>query len=143
MTPKEGLAPSMHQIEDAPAEKRWTIMAAMLGANMAFALFQGIEQQTNPNTVRLIALVIIVVGLPFQAVWFMIQAFMMEYSDRIEEDSMLILQRLKVVCQLISYLSISGIGLMFFSLDWMIGLAFTLSALIAIIMVRLAMSQAP
>jgi hypothetical protein len=133
----------MHQIEDAPAEKRWTIMAAMLGTNMAFALFQGIEQQNNPNSVRLIALVIIVVGLPFQAVWFMIQAFMMEYSDRIEENSMLILQRLIVVCQLISYLSISGIGLMFFSMNWMIGLAFTLSALIAIIIVRLAMSQAP
>lgn len=133
----------MHQIEDAPAEKRWTIMAAMLGTNMAFALFQGIEQQNNPNSVRLIALVIIVVGLPFQAVWFMIQAFMMEYSDRIEENSMLILQRLKVVCQLTSYLSISGIGLMFFSMNWMIGLAFTLSALIAIIIVRLAMSQAP
>jgi hypothetical protein len=133
----------MHQIEDAPAEKRWTIMAAMLGTNMAFALFQGIEQQNNPNSVRLIALVIIVVGLPFQAVWFMIQAFMMEYSERIGENSMLILQRLKVVCQLISYLSISGIGLMFFSMNWMIGLAFTLSALIAIIIVRLAMSQAP
>jgi hypothetical protein len=118
-------------------------MAAMLGTNMAFALFQGIEQQNNPNSVRLIALVIIVVGLPFQAVWFMIQAFMMEYSDRIEENSMLILQRLIVVCQLISYLSISGIGLMFFSMNWMIGLAFTLSALIAIIIVRLAMSQAP
>lgn len=133
----------MHQIEDAPAEKRWTIMAAMLGTNMAFALFQGIEQQNNPNSVRLIALVIIVVGLPFQAVWFMIQAFMMEYSERIGENSMLILQRLIVVCQLISYLSISGIGLMFFSMNWMIGLAFTLSALIAIIIVRLAMSQAP
>jgi hypothetical protein len=133
----------MHQIEDAPEEKRWTIMAAMLGANMAFALFQGIEQQNNPNNMRLIALVIIVVGLPFQAVWFMIQAFMMEYSEKIEEHSMKILQRLKVVCQLVSYLSISGIGLMFFSLDWMIGLAFTLSALIAIVMVRLAMSQVP
>jgi hypothetical protein len=133
----------MHQIEDAPEEKRWTIMAAMLGANMAFALFQGIEQQNNPSTVRLIALVIIVVGMPFQAVWFMIQAFMMEYADKIEDNSMLILQRLKVVCQLISYFSLSGIGLMFFFLDWFIGLAFTLSSLIAIIMVRLAMSQAP
>ncbi|MGY8701383.1 MAG: hypothetical protein ACKVHH_01590 [Candidatus Poseidoniales archaeon] len=133
----------MHQIEDAPSEKRWTIMAAMLGANMAFALFQGIEQQNNPNTMRLIALVIIVVGIPFQAVWFMIQAFIMEYSERIEEHSMIILLRLNIVCQLTSYLSISGIGLIFFSLDWMIGIAFTLSALIAIVMVRLAMSQAP
>lgn len=118
-------------------------MAAMLGANMAFALFQGIEQQNNPNTMRLIALVIIVVGIPFQAVWFMIQAFIMEYSERIEEHSMIILLRLNIVCQLTSYLSISGIGLIFFSLDWMIGIAFTLSALIAIVMVRLAMSQAP
>ena len=133
----------MHQIEDAPSEKRWTIMAAMLGANMAFALFQGIEQQNNPNTMRLIALVIIVVGIPFQAVWFMIQAFMMEYAERIEEKSIVILQRSKIVCQLISYLSISGIGLTFFSLDWIIGVAFTLSALIAIIMVRMATSHAP
>ena len=133
----------MHQIEDAPEEKRWTIMAAMLGTNMAFALFHGIEQQNNPNTVRLIALVIIVVGIPFQAVWFMIQAFMMEYAERIEEKSIVILQRSKIVCQLISYLSISGIGLTFFSLDWIIGVAFTFSALIAIIMVRMATSHAP
>jgi hypothetical protein len=110
---------------------------------MAFALFHGIEQQNDPTTMRLIALIIIVASLPFQAVWFMIQAFIMEFSEKIEETSMIILQRSKIVCQLISYLSISGICLMFFSLDWIIGVAFTLSSLIAIIMVRMATSHAP
>ena len=143
MTLNKAPSISMHQIEDAPEEKRWTIMAAMLGTNMAFALFHGIEQQNDPTTMRLIALIIIVASLPFQAVWFMIQAFIMEFSEKIEEKSMVILQRSKIVCQLISYLSISGIGLTFFSLDWIIGVAFTFSALIAIIMVRMATSHAP
>ena len=33
-------------------DKRWTIMAALLGTNTALMLFQGIEQAKAPNAVR-------------------------------------------------------------------------------------------
>ena len=34
-------------------DKRWTIMAALLGTNTAFMLFQGIEQERNYTAGRL------------------------------------------------------------------------------------------
>ena len=36
-------------------DKRWTIMAALLGTNTALMLFQGIEQAKDPNRIREIA----------------------------------------------------------------------------------------
>ena len=127
---------------DDPSEKRWTIMAALLGANMAFALFQGLAQQENYNQLRHIALLIVIAALPFQAVYFMIHAFVLEYSDRIQEDAMKVVMKLHTVCQMISYISISGIAMMFYVTHWAIGLVFTLSGLAAIIMVRMAVAQA-
>lgn len=117
-------------------------MAALLGANMAFALFQGLAQQENYNQLRHIALLIVIAALPFQAVYFMIHAFVLEYSDRIQEDAMKVVMRLHTVCQMISYISISGIAMMFYVTHWAIGLVFTLSGLAAIIMVRMAVAQA-
>tara|TARA_B100000131_G_scaffold303533_1_gene327669 strand:+ start:4085 stop:4504 length:420 start_codon:yes stop_codon:yes gene_type:complete len=127
---------------DDPSEKRWTIMAALLGANMAFALFQGLAQQDNPNEVRHFALIIVIAALPFQAVYFMIHAFVLEFSDRLQDNAMKVLLRLSATCQLISYLSISGIAMIFYVVHWSIGLVFTISGIIAMIMVRLAVSQA-
>ena len=126
---------------DDPSEKRWTIMAALLGANMAFALFQGLAQRDDPRQMRLFALLIVIAALPFQAVYFMIYAYVLEYADRIRENAMKVLLRLSIACQMISYLSISGIALMFYVIHWSIGLAFTLSGLAAIIMVRMAIVQ--
>ena len=40
-------------------DKRWTIMAALLGTNTAVMLFQGIEQEANPSPIREVALTII------------------------------------------------------------------------------------
>ena len=127
---------------DDPSEKRWTIMAALLGANMAFALFQGLAQLENPSQVRHIALLIVISALPFQAVYFMIHAFVLEYSDRIKENAMKVLLRLSAACQMISYFSLIGIAMMFYVTHWSIGLAFTLSGMVAIIMVRMAVAQA-
>ena len=46
-------------------DKRWTIMAALLGTNTALMLFQGIEQESNPKAVREVALTIVAAALPF------------------------------------------------------------------------------
>jgi mannose/fructose/N-acetylgalactosamine-specific phosphotransferase system component IIC len=127
---------------DDPSEKRWTIMAALLGTNMAFALFQGLAHQNDPRQIRHIALLIVIAALPFQAVYFMIHAFVLEYSDRIQENAMKVIVRLATACQMISYFSIIGIAMMFYAIHWSIGLAFTLSGMAAIIMVRLAFAQA-
>ena len=49
-------------------DKRWTIMAALLGTNTAVMLFQGIEQESNPKAIREIALTVIAATIPFQGI---------------------------------------------------------------------------
>jgi len=127
---------------DDPSEKRWTIMAAMLGTNTAFALFHGIAQQENYLQLRQIALLIVISAIPFQAVYFMVYAFVLEYSDRIGEQAHINLQHLASFCQVVAYLSISGIAIMFYASSWILGVGFTLSGLIALVLVRMAMTQA-
>ena len=58
-------------------DKRWTIMAALLGTNTAVMLFQGMEQEANPTQIREVALTIIAATLPFQAIYFLIYTFLM------------------------------------------------------------------
>ncbi|HIF45527.1 MAG TPA: hypothetical protein EYQ73_01870 [Candidatus Poseidoniales archaeon] len=123
-------------------DKRWTIMAALLGTNTAMMLFQGIQQEVSPNSIREIALVIIGICLPFQAIYFMIHTYVIEYSDAIGRDQHRVLQRLSALCQVIAYMSLSGVILLWYNMSKMVGIAFTLSALIAIVLIRLAMSQA-
>jgi len=126
---------------DDPSEKRWTIMAALLGTNMAFALFQGLAQQENYMFLRHVALIIIISALPFQAIYFMIHAYVLEFSKHMGESQHIILTRLSILCQVISYLSLCGIVLVFYASHWQMGFAFSVASLIALILIRLAMSQ--
>jgi hypothetical protein len=123
-------------------DKRWAIMAALLGTNTAVMLFQGIEQNKEPQNFREIALIFIAICLPFQVVYFMIHTYVIEYSDAIGSNSHIILQRLSTLCQVIAYLSICGVILLWYNMSPTVGIAFTLSAGIAIVLVRLAMTQA-
>ena len=127
---------------DDPSEKRWTIMAALLGTNTAFALFHGIAQQGNYMPIRQIALFIVISSIPFQAIYFMIYAYVLEYADRLGEQQHITLQKLAIFCQVVSYLSISGIAIMFYTIHWIIGTAFTISGLVALVLVRMATAQA-
>ncbi|MBT3971176.1 MAG: hypothetical protein HOE92_03030 [Euryarchaeota archaeon] len=123
------------------SEKRWTIMAALLGTNMAYLLFEGIAQESNFHNWRQIGLLILVAAIPFQGIYFLIEAYVYEYSQRLEVHALVILKRLSIFCQIISYVSMIGIGVIFYSYHWIIGATFLLSGLIAVVMVRLAMSQ--
>ena len=126
---------------DDPSEKRWTIMAALLGTNMAFALFQGLAQQDNYMFMRHIALIIIISALPFQAIYFMIHAYVLEFSKHMGESQHIILTRLSTLCQVVSYLSLVGVVMMFYATHWQMGFAFTVASIIALILIRLAMNQ--
>jgi len=123
------------------SEKRWTIMEALLGTNMAYLLFQGVAQESNYQYWRQIGLVVLVAAIPFQGIYFLIEAYVHEYSQRMEKRALLILNRLSIFCQIVSYGSIIGIAVIFYSSHWIIGATFLLSGLIAVVMVRLAMSQ--
>ena len=58
-------------------DKRWTIMAALLGTSTAVMLFQGIEQEANPKYERELALTLIAATIPFQGIYFLIYTFLL------------------------------------------------------------------
>jgi len=127
--------------QESVSEKRWTIMAALLGTNTAFALFHGIEQQSNYSALRQLGLIIVAIAIPFQAVYLMIYVYLLEFSDRLHGKQYRLIQKLVMICQLVSYTSIMGIAVMLYVTHWVIGLSFMLSGLLALLMVRLTINQ--
>ena len=122
-------------------DKRWTIMAALLGTNTTVLLFQGIEQESNPKLVREIALTIIAATIPFQGIYFLIYTFLLEHNGNLTEDMLNRLNLASALCQVFAYLSIGGVIVLWYSMSQMVGIAFTISAFIAMILVRTSMMQ--
>ncbi len=123
-------------------DKRWTIMAALLGTNTALLLFQGIEQSKDPNDTREIALTIIAATIPFQGIYFLIYTFLLENKLTLNDTMKSKLNNANALCQVMAYISIVGIILLWYDMSKMVGIAFTLSALMAMALVRYAMMQA-
>ena len=123
-------------------DKRWTIMAALLGTNTAVMLFQGIEQESNPKFIREIALAIIAATLPFQGIYFLIYTFLMENAGKLSEEMKDRLNRASAVCQLVAYISLVGVSMMWYNISNYVGVFFIISSLLAIIFIRIAMNPA-
>jgi len=121
-------------------DKRWTIMAALLGTNTAFMLFQGIQQELNPQKIREIALAIIAASLPFQGIYFLIYTFMMEHDGELSPERIERLNMASAVCQIVAYISLLGVAMMWYNISLYVGLAFLLSTSLAIILIRSVMS---
>ena len=124
----------------SPQDKRWTIMAALLGTNTAFMLFQGIEQETNPTFICEIALAIIAATLPFQGIYFLIYTFLLEHIGELSPQRINRLNMASAICQVISYMSLIGVGMMWFNISPYVGVAFFLSTALAIILIRSVIS---
>lgn len=121
-------------------DKRWTIMAALLGTNTAFMLFQGIQQEANPQQIREIALAIIAASLPFQGIYFLIYTFMMEHDGELSQERIERLNMASAVCQIVAYFSLIGVAMMWYNISLYVGLAFLLSTSLAIILIRSVMT---
>ena len=121
-------------------DKRWTIMAALLGTNTAVMLFQGIEQEANPSPIREVALTIIAATLPFQAIYFLIYTFMLENNGKLSHHMVKKLTIASNICQMFAYVSLLGVAMMWYNLSIYVGIAFLISTAFAMILVRYAMT---
>ena len=121
-------------------DKRWTIMAALLGTNTAIMLFQGMEQEANPTQIREVALTIIAATLPFQAIYFLIYTFLLENNGRLSRHMVKKLNTASNVCQLFAYASLVGVSMLWYNLSIYVGIAFLASTVFAMILVRYAMT---
>lgn len=122
-------------------DKRWTIMAALLGTNTALLLFQGIEQNRDPNSTREVALTVIAATIPFQGIYFLIYTFLLENQFTLNEVMKNKLNKASALCQFMAYISIVGIIFLWYDMSKMVGIAFTIAALLSMILVRYAMMQ--
>ena len=121
-------------------DKRWTIMAALLGTNTAFMLFQGIEQEENPRFIREVALAIIAASLPFQGIYFLIYPFLLEHEGKLSQERMDKLHFASAICQIVAYFSLLGVAMMWYNLSLYVGVAFLLSTALGIVLIRSVMS---
>ena len=116
-------------------------MAALLGTNTAFMLFQGIEQENNPTALREIALTIIAATIPFQGIYFLIYTFLLEHQGKLSVAMMERLNKASALCQIISYASLVGVGMMWYNISNYVGVFFVISTILAIIFIRVAVKQ--
>jgi hypothetical protein len=121
-------------------DKRWTIMAALLGTNTALLLFQGIEQARDPVLIREVALAIIAAALPFQAIYFLVYTFVLEHEQRLPTERLRKLELASAVCQVVSYASLVGVAMMWYNLSSWVGISFTASSFLAILLIRNVMA---
>ena len=136
------MVPENAQGDNAPSDKAWTIHAAIIGVNMGNMLFRGLElNPENPDMGTVIGLAILAAALPFQAVFFLINSYIQEFENA-NDPEYVMLVRLSVICQMVSYLSLLGIAWLFYNTHQYIGIAFASGAIIAIVLVRSAMNQA-
>ena len=136
------MVPKNAQGDNAPSDKAWTIHAAIIGVNMGNMLFRGLElNPENPDMGTVIGLAILAAALPFQAVFFLINSYIQEFEDT-NDIEFVILLRLSIICQMVSYLSLLGIAWLFYNTHQYIGIAFASGAVIAIVLVRSATNQA-
>jgi hypothetical protein len=121
-------------------DKRWTIMAALLGTNTAFMLFQGIEQERNHTAIREVALTIIAAALPFQSIYFLVYTFLLEHESELSEARKIRLHYASALCQIVAYGSLVGVAMMWYNISSSVGIFFVLSTGLAIILIRSVMS---
>jgi hypothetical protein len=78
--------------------------------------------------------------MPFQGIYFLIYTFLLEHDGELSSSRIDRLKLASAICQIISYMSILGLGMMWFNISRFVGIAFSLSMVLAIILIRLVMS---
>ena len=122
-------------------DKRWTIMAALLGTSTAVMLFQGIEQEKNPTFIREVALTLIAATIPFQGIYFLIYKFQLENNGKLSKEMSDRLNLASALCQIVAYFSLGGVVILWYNMSSMVGITFSVSAVTAMILVRFIMKQ--
>ena len=95
----------------------------------------------NPGMITVACLAVLAAALPFQAIFFLINSYIQEASN-VHELEYVMLQRLSLICQTISYLSLTAIGILMFETHMYVGGSFFAGCVVAFFLLRAAMSQA-
>jgi len=75
-------------------------------------------------------------------VWFMIHTYHIAFGPHLGAQQQHTLHRLSSICQLLAYVSVLGLAILWSSASFYVGGSFLLATFIALGMVRMAMSEA-
>jgi|TARA_B110000495_G_C23003079_1_gene592183 hypothetical protein len=127
--------------DESSTDKAWAIHAAIIGLNSGNLLFRGLGlDPENPEMLTVACLSVIAIALPFQAIFFLINSYIQE-AVNVHEIEYQMLLRLSIICQTVSYLSLIAIGVLMFATHLYIGISFAVGSMIAIFLVRSALTQ--
>ena len=136
------VVPRTEHDDEVPVDKAWAIHAAIIGLNTGNLLFRGLElDPVNPGMVTVACLAVLAAALPFQAIFFLINSYIQE-APNVHEIEYIMLQRLSLICQTISYLSLTAIGILMFETHVYVGGSFFAGCVVAFFLLRAAMNQA-
>ncbi len=116
-------------------------MIGITSFNTGNILFRGLELSDPPDMIVVAGLAILASALPFQAGFFLIDAYLKDF-DHVDDVEYIMLLRLSMICQIVSYLSLSAIVLLMWNTHQAIGMAFLGSVIIALVLIRTAMTTA-
>ena len=130
------VVPRTEQEDEVPVDKAWAIHAAIIGLNTGNLLFRGLElDPVNPGMVTVACLAVLAAALPFQAIFFLINSYIQE-APNVHEMEYIMLQRLSLICQTISYLSLTAIGILMFETHVYVGGSFFAGCVVAFFLSR-------
>ncbi|MDA9714554.1 hypothetical protein N9U68_01540, partial [Euryarchaeota archaeon] len=74
-------------------------------------------------------------------IYFLIYTFLLENNGKLSDEMMKKLNFASALCQVVAYVSLFGVIILWYTMSKMVGIAFTISALTAMVLVRYAMNQ--
>jgi DNA phosphorothioation-dependent restriction protein DptG len=132
------VVPEAAQREAGHSDKSLSLMIGITSFNTGNILFRGLELSDPPDMIVVTGLAILASALPFQAGFFLIDAYLKDIES-VNDVEYVMLLRLSLICQLISYLSLSACALLMWNTHRIIGMAFIGSVIIAVVLIRTAM----
>ncbi len=135
------MVPEAGQREVGHSDNSLGLQVAITSFNTGNILFRGLELSDPPDMIVVAGLAILASALPFQAGFFLIDAYLKDF-DHVDDVEYIMLLRLSMICQIVSYLSLSAIVLLMWNTHQVIGMAFLGSVIIALVLIRTAMTQA-
>jgi DNA phosphorothioation-dependent restriction protein DptG len=132
------VVPEADRREAGHSDPSLAVQIAITSFSSGNLLFRGLELTDPPDMIVVMGLAILASALPFQAGFFLIDAYLKD-AVQVNDVEYLMLLRLSLICQLISYLSLSAIFLLMWNTNAIIGMAFLGSFIIALVLIRTAM----
>ena len=120
------------------SERNWVMMVALLGASISYiGLFGSSIDPNNAPTLRMIALYIFAITIPFQGVYFVIHSYALRYAGKLNSKQSNKVERIGDICRTVGYLSVMGFAFILLDISLGLGISFIVAGLTCILMIRI------